>query len=62
MKLQSSQTGHYLPAEELKRFIYRMDNVRERISEVRLMFIKTIDKHTEIDNVCDMTKKKPAYF
>lgn len=70
-KLQSSQTGHYLPEEvcvrryiwpvcicdliglfqDLKRFLYRMDNVRQRISDVRLLFIKTVDKHTEIDNV-----------
>lgn len=31
--------------------IARMDSVRERISQVRLVFIETIDKHTEIDQV-----------
>lgn len=35
----------------MDRLIARMDNVRERISQVRLVFIETVDKHTEIDQV-----------
>lgn len=50
-KLQSTQTGRYLTEKQMLKILYRMECVRQRISDVRLAFIKTIDKHAEIDNV-----------
>lgn len=35
--------------QEVDKLIARMDDVRSRISVVRLEFIETVDKHTEID-------------
>lgn len=51
--MRSTQTGKYLEAEVLERWIKNMDHVRKNISEVRLNFIKTLDKHTEIDMVAE---------
>lgn len=53
--MRSTQTGKYLEADVLERWIKNMDHVRKNISEVRLNFIKTLDKHTEIDMVAEMT-------
>lgn len=37
--------------QAFERIVYRMNDVRKRISEVRLQFILTIDEHTQITNV-----------
>lgn len=52
LELKSSQTGKHLDAHVLNRWIKNMEQVRRNISEVRLNFIKTLDRHTEIDTVC----------